>query len=59
MMSNKRNIHQSHVVIPQIKRAHILHKILVEQSFGARNILKNSEYSLLSSLIDITISQKE
>lgn len=49
----------SNNVIPQIKRAHILHKILVEQSFGARNILKNSKYSLLSSLIDITISHRE
>jgi hypothetical protein len=45
-------------VIPQLKRGHILHKILVEQSFSAHNILCDSKFSLLSSLIDKVVNSQ-
>lgn len=40
-------------IIPQLKRGHILHQILIEQSFAKYNILQHSNYSILKSLIDI------
>jgi len=43
-------------VVPQLKRGHILHKILVEQSLGASNILGREEFSLLNTLINMTIN---
>lgn len=42
-------------VIPQLKRAYTLHKILVEQSYGEHNILKGDNYKLLESLIEVVV----
>jgi hypothetical protein len=42
-------------VIPQLKRAYILHKILVGQSYGEHNIFKDDNYKLLESLIDVIV----
>ena len=44
-------------VVPQLKRAHILHKILVEQSCGEYNILKDGNYGILSSLIGVIVDR--
>lgn len=40
-------------IVPQLKRAHILHRILIEQSFSYYNILANERFKLLRSLIDV------
>jgi len=45
-------------VIPQLKRGYILHKILVEQSGAAYNILEHKEFSLLSTLINKVVSEQ-
>lgn len=46
-------------VVPQLKRGYILHKLLVEQSFSAYNILAKREYSLLNDLMDTVINPEK
>lgn len=43
----------SSVVVPYLERGNKLHKILVEQSVGAYNILNKEEYKILNSLMSI------
>jgi hypothetical protein len=45
-------------VIPQLRRGHILHKILTEQSISKYNVLGNERYSLLNSLIDKVVNNQ-
>jgi len=45
-------------VIPQLKRGHILHRVLVEQSFSAHNILAKDSYDLLNSLINTVVNYR-
>lgn len=44
-------------VIPQLQRGHILHQVLVEQSFNKHNILANEKYHLLASLINVILNK--
>ncbi len=46
-------------VVPQLKRAYILHKILVEQSFSEYNILDSDEFKTLSRLVDVTVNNQK
>lgn len=46
-------------VIPQLRRGHILHRVLVEQSFSQYNILENEKFSLLNTLITNAVTHRE
>lgn len=45
-------------VIPQLRRGHILHRVLVEQSFSQYNILENEKFSLLNTLITNAVTHR-
>lgn len=45
-------------VIPQLRRGHILHRVLVEQSFSQYNILENEKFSLLNTLITNVVTHR-
>ncbi len=45
-------------MLPQLRQGYVLHRVLTEQSGATYNILKNKNFSLLSSLIDKVVNEQ-